>query len=50
MHRTAHLRIQKNTGRFFALAGAYTLRNKQSSFPIAEVKPYAAGISDEPPV
>jgi hypothetical protein len=44
------LRIQKKTGRFVAFAGAYTLRNRQSSFPMAEVKPYAAGVSDEAPV
>ena len=45
-----HIRIQKNTGRFLALAGAYTFRNKQSSLPRAEVKPYAAGVSEEAPV
>jgi hypothetical protein len=44
------LRIQKNTGRLLAFAGAYTFKNKQSSFPIAEVKPYAAGVSEEAPV
>jgi len=44
------VRIQKNTGNFFALAGAYTFRKRQSSLPSADVKPYAAGISDEPPV
>jgi hypothetical protein len=33
-----------------AFAGAYTFKNKQSSFPIAEVKPYAAGVSEEAPV
>jgi hypothetical protein len=32
------------------LAGAYTFKNKQSSSPIADVKPYAAGVSEEAPV
>ena len=45
-----YARIQKNTGKFLALAGAYTFKNRQSSLPRADVNPYAAGVSDEAPV
>lgn len=43
-------RIQKKTGKFFAFAGANTFRNKQSSSPGPEVKPYSGGVSDDAPV
>ena len=36
------------TGRFFACGGALTLRNKQSSSPGPELKPYIAGVCAAP--
>jgi hypothetical protein len=50
LHEAIDLRIQKKTGKFFAFAGAYTFRNKQSSLPRADVNPYSAGVAEPAPV
>jgi hypothetical protein len=45
-----HVQIQKKTGKFFAFAGAYTFKNRQSSLPGLDTNPYAAGVSAPAPV